>query len=289
MTGLNELRQRLLHPYYVLQLAYGLSYVVTRSNQLLGQSFNLEETEPRTFCILFVMSVWKCFVAATAEELCSVFIFIYWRFGFWSSVLYAVGWIVLSSVFPQPWYRGPTKIFELNEAAFRDKVQLKKPTTVPVDEIKGPRITELDANEKEVKKPAETKKPEIDSKYWIVMLYANWSVTCLNFEPVLAKLSIEYDLPHLKFGQIDIDVYPNLAEEFGVSKDPASFDLPTLILFQQGKEIRRLPELTMPKEGTQLTKVNAAKDAITRLGWNKKSSTVVTAFQLEKIANEKIN
>ncbi|KAI9267024.1 thioredoxin-like protein [Helicostylum pulchrum] len=244
------------------------------------------------------MSVWKCFVAATAEELCSVFILytkffsfcsIYWRFGFWSSVLYAVGWIVLSSVFPQPWYRGPTKIFELNEPAFRDKVQLKKPTTVPVDEIKGPRITELDANEKEAKKPTETKKPEIDSKYWIVMLYANWSVTCLNFEPVLAKLSIEYDLPHLKFGQIDIDVYPNLAEEFGVSKDPASFDLPTLILFQQGKEIRRLPELTMPKEGTKLTKASAAKDAITRLGWNKKSSTVVTAFQLEKIANEKIN
>lgn len=42
MTGLNELRQRLLHPYYVLHLAYGLSYVVTRSNQLMGQSFNLE-------------------------------------------------------------------------------------------------------------------------------------------------------------------------------------------------------------------------------------------------------
>ncbi|KAI9362162.1 thioredoxin-like protein [Pilaira anomala] len=239
------------------------------------------------------MSVWKCFVAATAEELCSVVILytkffsfcsIYWRFGFWSSALFAAGWIVLSSVFPQPWYRGPTKIFELNEAAFRDKVQLKKSTTVPVEDVKGPRITEVeDENEKD------TKKPEIDSKYWIVMLYANWSVTCLNFEPVLAKLSIEYDLPQLKFGQIDIDVYPNLAEEFGVSKDPASFDLPTLILFQQGKEIRRLPELTMPKEGTKLTKASAAKDTITRLGWNKKSSTVVTAFQLEKIASEKAN
>lgn len=82
--------------------------------------------------------------------------------------------------------------------------------------------------------------------------------------------------PFIFLGQIDIDVYPNLAEEFGVSKDPASFDLPTLILFQQGKEIRRLPELTMPKEGTQLTKVNAAKDAITRLGWNKKSVSQFT-------------
>jgi hypothetical protein len=101
------------------------------------------------------------------------------------------------------------------------------------------------------------------------MLCANWSVSCLNFEAVLPKLSIQYDLPHLKFGQIDIDVYPDLAEEFGVSKDPASFDLPTLILFQQGKEIRRLPELTITKEGTNNTKTNAAKDTITRLGWSK--------------------
>ncbi|KAI7885463.1 thioredoxin-like protein [Mucor mucedo] len=236
------------------------------------------------------MSFWKCFMAATAEELSSVFILytkffslcsIYWRFGFWSSALYTLGWIVLSTVIPQPWYRGPTKIFELNDTAFRDKVLLKKPEGVSVDDIKGPRITEISETDE--------KKPEVNAKYWIVMLYANWSVTCLNFEPVLAKLSIKYDLPHLKFGQIDIDVYPNLAEEFGVSKDPASFDLPTLILFQQGKEIRRLPELTMPKEGVKLTKASVAKDTITRLGWNKKSSTVVNNFQLEKIANEKIN
>lgn len=66
-------------------------------------------------------------------------------------------------------------------------------------------------------------------------------------------------------------MYPDLAEDFGVSKDPASFDLPTLILFQQGKEIRRLPELTLPKDGVKLTKASAAKDTITRLGWNKKS------------------
>lgn len=306
MTGLGELRQRLLHPYYVLHTVYGLSYVGYRLHQLMATSINFEETEPRTFVLLLGMSVWKCLVAATAEELSSVFILytkffslcsIYWRFGFWSSVLYTAGWIVLSTVFPQPWYRGPTKIYELNDAAFRDKVLLKKPTsssststTTSIDDIKGPRIVELDesATDKDVKKDDKKKKLDLDAKYWIVMLYANWSVTCLNFEPVLAKLSIQYDVPHLKFGQIDIDVYSNLAEEFGVSKDPASFDLPTLILFQQGKEIRRLPELTITKDGKS-TKASAAKDTITRLGWNKRSSTVINTFQLEKIVNEKIN
>lgn len=142
-------------------------------------------------------------------------------------MLYTIGWIgkkkklvykefilkkrciVLSTVFPQPWYRGPTKIFELNDTAFREKVLLKKlsstsTTTTGVDEIKGPRITEIDENDdkEDKKKEKEKKKLDLDSKYWIVMLYANWSVTCLNFEPVLAKLSIEYDLPHLKFGKL---------------------------------------------------------------------------------------
>ncbi|EPB91323.1 hypothetical protein HMPREF1544_01840 [Mucor circinelloides 1006PhL] len=253
------------------------------------------------------MSIWKCFMAATAEELSSVLILytkfftvcsIFWRFGFWYSCLYAIGWIVLSTIFPQPWYRGPTKIYELNEAAFRDKVlhtAKSKPSsstsTISTGEIKGPRITELDENgePKEDKEDKEEKKLELEAKYWIVMLYANWSVACLNFEAVLAKLSIQYDVPHLKFGQIDIDIYPDLAEEFGVSKDPASFDLPTLLLFQQGKEIRRLPELTITKEGANSSKTNAAKDTITRLGWSKQPSTVINAFQLEKIVNEKIN
>jgi hypothetical protein len=180
--------------------------------------------------LLIGMSIWKSFMAATAEELSSVIILytkffslcsIYWRFGFWSSVLYTIGWIgkneqlnkkrlkehrnnnsfiVLSTIFPQPWYRGPTKIFELNDTAFKEKVLLKKQQQqTTIDDIKGPRITEIIDDKNDDKK--EKKKVELDSKYWIVMLYANWSVTCLNFEPVLAKLSIEYDLPHLKFGK----------------------------------------------------------------------------------------
>lgn len=68
---------------------------------------------------------------------------------------------------------------------------------------------------------------------------------------------------------MDVDIYPDLAEEYGVSKDPASFDLPTLILFQQGKEIKRLPELTVTKDTSTQTKTNQAKDTISRLGWSK--------------------
>jgi hypothetical protein len=119
------------------------------------------------------------------------------------SQLFLTVYIVLSTFFPQPWYSGPTKIFELSEAAFRDRVlKSTKPSssssTISVDEIKGPRITEIDDNGNEVSDAKKDTTP--DPKYWIVMLYANWSVACLNFEAVLAKLSVQYDVPHLKFG-----------------------------------------------------------------------------------------
>jgi hypothetical protein len=43
MTSFSELRQRLLHPYYMLHLIYGGYYVITRLNQLIkGQSINFE-------------------------------------------------------------------------------------------------------------------------------------------------------------------------------------------------------------------------------------------------------
>lgn len=42
MTGLGELRQRLLHPYYVLHTIYGLAYVGYRLNQLMATSINFE-------------------------------------------------------------------------------------------------------------------------------------------------------------------------------------------------------------------------------------------------------
>lgn len=67
-------------------------------------------------------------------------------------------------------------------------------------------------------------------------------------------------------GKIDVDVYTDIAQEFGISRDPASFDLPTLLLFQNGSEIRRLPELNLSEN---ISNATTAKNTITRLGWSK--------------------
>lgn len=43
MASFGELRQRLLHPYYVLHLVYGVVYVIIRINQLIkGQTISFE-------------------------------------------------------------------------------------------------------------------------------------------------------------------------------------------------------------------------------------------------------
>lgn len=118
----------------------------------------------------------------------------------------------LSTLLPQPWYQGPTNLVELSETMFRAKVCPDKKkyvsssppstttspssstttrSTSPIHDINGPRITELNNQGSEDHKV----------KYWVVMLYANWSVACLNFEAVLAKLSLRYDAGHIKFGK----------------------------------------------------------------------------------------
>jgi hypothetical protein len=75
-------------------------------------------------------------------------------------------------------------------------------------------------------------------------------------------------------GKIDIGFYGDVAQEYGVSIDPASLSLPTLVLFKHGVEIRRLPELTVKEDQSNAAVV---KDTITQLGWSKKPVSERTA------------
>jgi len=76
---------------------------------------------------------------------------------------------------------------------------------------------------------------------WLVTFYAAWSPSCINFTPTFAKLSAEYSLPNLKFGKIDVGRYAEQAEQFHINTSALSKQLPTLIMFQEGKELGRVP------------------------------------------------
>ncbi|VVD05965.1 unnamed protein product [Leptidea sinapis] len=69
---------------------------------------------------------------------------------------------------------------------------------------------------------------------WLVCLYAAWHPACVTFAPVFAELSASYSLDNLK--------YPEAAARFRVQDGPTSRQLPTLMLFSEGRETMRRPQ-----------------------------------------------
>ncbi|XP_041839714.1 thioredoxin-related transmembrane protein 2-B isoform X2 [Melanotaenia boesemani] len=78
---------------------------------------------------------------------------------------------------------------------------------------------------------------------WIVEFFANWSPECQSFASVYADLSLKYNCAGLKFGKVDIGRYGDVSKRYKVSASPLSKQLPSLVLFQGGKELMRRPQV----------------------------------------------
>nr|KAF6439306.1 thioredoxin related transmembrane protein 2 [Molossus molossus] len=78
---------------------------------------------------------------------------------------------------------------------------------------------------------------------WIVEFFANWSNDCQSFAPIYADLSLKYNCTGLNFGKVDIGRYTDVSTRYKVSTSPLTKQLPTLILFQGGKEVMRRPQI----------------------------------------------
>lgn len=76
---------------------------------------------------------------------------------------------------------------------------------------------------------------------WLITFYAVWNPTCASFAPIFAKISSDYHLDNFKFGKIDVGRYPEAAKKFHIDDSSFSKQLPTIILFQEGKEVMRRP------------------------------------------------
>lgn len=78
---------------------------------------------------------------------------------------------------------------------------------------------------------------------WLIEFYAAWAPTCVSFGPNFSELSAKYALDNLKFGKIDVTRYPDIAKKYDISTSSWSKQLPTVVLFQNGKETRRRPAI----------------------------------------------
>ncbi|KAG6770600.1 hypothetical protein POTOM_026286 [Populus tomentosa] len=88
------------------------------------------------------------------------------------------------------------------------------------------------------------------SRFWLVEFRALCSSACIHASRCFPELSITYSNKNLSFGIVDLGLFPNAAEKFGISLsvlkgglDAGGMDqLPTYILFENATEVTRFPE-----------------------------------------------
>ncbi|CAG9770055.1 unnamed protein product [Ceutorhynchus assimilis] len=212
---------QLLKPYYLVNIILSLSFMVLKRipgvcNYIFNTDnceFDGKETEILFFLlIVVVMRTRKAGSVNMISYLSSSFIYtkianliLWFNADYLMGILYGVLFILGALLVPEPTYAGPSNVIY-----FRGEQGL-------------------------------TEQIASDKATWLIAFYTVWNPACVNFAPVFSKLSIDYGLENLKFGKIDIGRYPEAGQKYHVSDSSLSKQLPTIILFQEGKEAMRRP------------------------------------------------
>ncbi|KAG0025507.1 hypothetical protein BGZ82_009979 [Podila clonocystis] len=309
--------KRLLHPHYVansiLATAYPVHQIVMHPELLSTTSV---ATYSRWLLPAMVILSVKVKGSQSAEELVSVIalylkvfsVYGFWIIsderlpllssswnGWWRVFLYLLAWLIIFIAFPQPPYQGPSNVIWLDASQLEylttpgNKASSSSGSTSSINlrnRKDKSKIVELDENGDEIDQDEDEqikgKKTELDpSHYWIIAFNATWSSPCRHFEAVLARCSITYEKKNIHFAKIDMDLVPEgdqIAEKFRISLAATTLDLPTLILFKDGKALKRLPL----KIGTM-----AAGEVLGKVGWDRSESSVVQSFELAALGSGK--
>ncbi|CAG8434398.1 1978_t:CDS:2 [Ambispora gerdemannii] len=306
MTSLSELKQRLLLPHYIVNLLFCLPFFAVRYIPFLSSrflDFSLEPPELKLYGLVLSLIVLKYRSSTGAEEFLSILflygkivnillLYMYGRSGF--SIVYGIMWGALFSILPQPNYQGPSEIVELSGDDLYE-IERNQFETSKIVELSSSSSEQIN-DEKGNNSSSSNKKNEIHDQYWIVLFFAMWSPACRYFEGTLAKTSLKYTTENIHFGKIDLERFSVLAQEYNISLSPTSLDLPTLILFKNGTEIKRLPQKlggndddeTKKKEYEKLKSetLKSAKATWDRLGWDRSMQSIVSAFKLDVLIKD---
>uniref|UniRef100_A0AAY4A2B8 Thioredoxin domain-containing protein n=1 Tax=Denticeps clupeoides TaxID=299321 RepID=A0AAY4A2B8_9TELE len=218
----------LLRPYYVASLFMSIAFLMVRKTPGVcehlstqredGNScdFDWREVEILMFLSAIVMMKNR---RATAFFCCNSCLFcfsirhkvanviLFFRLDIRMGLLYLTLCIVFLMTCKPPLYMGPEYIKYFSDKTIDDELE------------KDGRVT------------------------WIVEFFANWSPECQSFASVYADLSLKYNCAGLKFGKVDIGRYGEVSKKYKVSTSPLSKQLPSLVLFQGGKEVMRRPQV----------------------------------------------
>jgi len=219
-----ELRQ-LFHPYYIVNLILAFSFIFLKLTRPFCEmlfnpgpevcEFDMRETEVLFFLIVVIMirsrktgnvSMINYLSSGFMYAKCANLILFFMsdpRLGLVYSLLFLLQGLLL----PEPTYKGPENIVYFRGNSLTEELNRDKNVT------------------------------------WMVTFYAAWSPACIDFASIFSKLSNEYGLPNLKFGKVDVGRFADLAEEYHINTSSLSRQLPTLIMFQEGKELGRVPAI----------------------------------------------
>lgn len=212
---------QLLKPYYLVNIILSLSYVVLKRipgvcNYLFNTDnceFDGRETEILFFLLIVIMiRTRKAGSVTMISYLSSSFVYtklanliLWFNADYSMGIIYGILFILGALLVPEPTYSGPNNVIY-----FRGEQGLS-------EQLAENKVT------------------------WLVAFYTAWNPACVNFAPIFAKLSNDYGVENLKFGKIDIGRYPEAGQKYHVSDSSMSKQLPTVILFQAGKEVARRP------------------------------------------------
>ncbi|GMH39830.1 hypothetical protein BSKO_07734 [Bryopsis sp. KO-2023] len=206
----------LLLASYALTRQYYISYGQQKYSRLMAVE-ELFAWEKQAWGMFAVAMVVKYVRSQSLDDfLSSMFLYgkavvalLSWMFDVRIFAYYIMLYIILFMMFSQPVYEGPDKIDFLTPASLRDTVLGEK----------GKGMT------------------------YLVEFYAHWSPACVHLEPVFAELSLRYATETLRFAKFDLARWPHVAKDHFINMAGASPQLPTLIMFEDGKEIARIPHV----------------------------------------------
>lgn len=220
MILMKEKLKTLLNLHYVTNFLLATNYFLLKFIPVVcSYVFESCELEWRECEILMLLAV---FIAVKSRKSATFNVFIntlftfskianivlYWREGPIHVGVFVLFWFLHFVFIPQPAYKGPQNIVYLRGGHLNNEIE------------SDPRIT------------------------WMVCYTATWSPPCADLEPVFAELSTKFGgLNNLKFAKFDCNLYPDIAAKMGVSNSPLAKQLPTIVMYQKGKETRRRPHV----------------------------------------------
>ncbi|XP_041377806.1 thioredoxin-related transmembrane protein 2-B-like [Gigantopelta aegis] len=220
---LNAIRSGLasiLIPYYIFSIFLSVLFFIVKKLPFVCEilfedcELDLKEWEYLTFlgCVIVLknrkQTTFASYVSTTCMFAKVLNGFLFFKHNFTLGLVYPLLCLLQFIFVPEPCYEGPEYI-----TYFR-----------------GPNLDEELQRDKRIR--------------WFITFYAAWSPPCVTFASVFSEISAGYHRDNLKFGKIDVTKYPAVAEKYNINCSSWSKQLPTVILFEDGKEKVRRPAVT---------------------------------------------